>query len=43
MILIGQDVPVLARPLGLGREPGSREKVAWKLLGECFVDEMMER
>ncbi|KAI4949260.1 hypothetical protein J4E91_005724 [Alternaria rosae] len=42
MILIGHGVPVLARPCGLGHEPGGREVVAWKLLGECFVDGMME-
>lgn len=42
IILIGHGVPVLARPLSLGHEPGGREVVAWKLLGECFVDGMME-
>jgi hypothetical protein len=42
LILIGHGIPVLARPLGLIQGPGGREVVAWKLLGECFLDGMME-
>lgn len=42
LILIGHGVPVLARPWVLGHEPGGREVVVWKMLGECFVDGMME-
>jgi hypothetical protein len=42
IILIGHGVPVVARPLALGQDHTGRDMVAWKLLGECFVDGMME-